>query len=143
MRRPLSAALLAAALLLANRGLAAPEAAHLFGGTWIATAGKVPLHGRWSARATSPDQVIGSWAMLNGNGDIQTQGTWSARRSGHGWRGTWKAAVSGGGGMSGSWAAAPPGAGSFEDMLRATRGRRIAGTWRSGGSRGNWWLKGD
>ena len=145
MKRLLSAALVAAALLLANQGRAAPEAAHVFRGTWIATSGKAKLGGRWSAQAVagSPDQVVGSWGMLDESGEIRMQGTWSARRSGHGWRGTWHADVAGGGAMSGTWAATPSSSGTFEDMLRAAHDHQLAGTWRAGASHGNWWLKGE
>ena len=143
MKRLLPAILAAAALLIASGGRAAPEPSHVFRGTWIATAGKATLGGRWSAQATSPDQVIGSWGMLDERGNIRMQGTWSARRTGRAWRGSWKATVSDGGGMAGTWAATPSGSGSFEDMLRATHDHQIAGTWRAGGSHGNWWLKGE
>jgi hypothetical protein len=134
------AAVVSVATTAGARDAAAPT---VYRGRWIATAGGPPLHGRWSAQATgSRDEAIGSWSLLDQNDEVRMQGTWSARRSGHGWRGTWRAQVAGGGGLAGTWAAAPPVTGpTFEDMLRATVDHQVSGTWRSGASHGGWWLQ--
>ena len=117
-------------------------------GLWTATAGTTVFHGKWSAQAlpASPNSLIGSWALLNDSGATAMQGTWSARRSGRGWRGTWEAkAQPAGGTFSGTWQAVPPDdfqGKTFEDLLRATANLQLSGTWSSrGGAAGGWWLK--
>jgi hypothetical protein len=117
-------------------------------GLWTATAGATVFHGKWSAQALplSPDSVIGSWALLSDAGETTLQGTWSAKRSGRAWRGTWQAKVQpSGGALSGTWLAIPPSdfrGRTFEDLLRATDHLQISGTWKSsGGAAGAWWLK--
>jgi hypothetical protein len=117
-------------------------------GLWTATAGPAVFHGKWSAQALpeSPNSVIGSWALLNDGGQVTMQGTWSARRSGRDWRGTWQAKVQPAGGtFAGTWRAVPPDdfrGKTFEDLLRATDHLQISGTWKSRGpAAGAWWLK--
>jgi hypothetical protein len=89
--------------------------------------------------------VIGSWTLLNDGGEVTMQGTWSAKRSGRDWRGTWRATVHPGGTLAGSWQAVPPDdfrGKTFEELLRATDHLQISGSWRSrGGAAGAWWLK--
>ncbi len=117
-------------------------------GLWTATAGAAVFHGKWSAQAlpTSPNSVVGSWALRSDGGETTMQGTWSARRSGPGWRGTWQAKVEPSGGtFSGTWQAVPPGdfhGRTFEDLLHATDHVQLSGYWKSrGGAAGAWWLK--
>jgi len=132
---------------LATAALGATQRPAMYG-LWTATAGAAVLHGKWSAQVllTSPNSVIGSWALLSDGGEVTTQGTWSAKRVGGDWRGTWQAKVQPSGAtFTGSWQAAPPSdfhGKTFEDLLRATDHLQISGYWKSrGGSAGAWWLK--
>ena len=121
-------------------------------GLWTATVGSATsptvFHGKLSAQAlpSSPNSVIGSWALLSDGGETTMQGTWSGKRSGRAWRGTWQAKVQPSGGtLSGTWQAVLPGdfhGRTFEDLLQATDHLQISGTWKSsGGAAGAWWLK--
>src|ERR1700690_344216 len=93
-------------------------------GRWTATAGPAVLRGIWSAQAlpSSANAVVGSWALLNDDGEVTLQGTWTARRSPPGWRGAWRAQVKPtGGSFAGSWPAALPPevqGKTFQDLLR-------------------------
>jgi hypothetical protein len=140
-------ALLVLALATASTTLSAAARPAMYG-VWTATAGTAVLHGKWSAQAlaASPNSLIGSWALLSDNGEVTMQGTWSAKRSGRGWRGTWQAKVqASGGSFSGTWQAIPPPdfhGKTFEDLMNATDHLQISGTWKSrGGAAGAWWLK--
>lgn len=140
-------ALVVLATTAAATALAATPRPALYG-VWTATAGAAVLHGKWSAQAlpTSPNSLIGSWSLLSDGGEVTMQGTWSAKRSGRGWRGTWRAKVQPAGGtLTGTWQAVPPSAfqgKTFEDLLRATDQLQISGYWKSGGgAAGAWWLK--
>jgi len=75
---------------------------------------------------------------------VSGKGTWSARRSKRGFAGKWAARVATGGITTGSFEASLPGfkGKTFTDLLAATAAAPIAGTWRMGALRGNWWLKG-
>jgi hypothetical protein len=87
---------------------------------------------------------VGSWTLLGDAGQLLLEGTWSARKQPRGWRGAWSARVSSTGQvLSGTWAADGAGLGgvaTFEAMLGRAAVTRVAGTWRSGRARGNWWL---
>jgi hypothetical protein len=116
-------------------------------GVWTASAGPALFHGMLSAQAlpASPNSVVGSWTLLDDGGQVTMRGTWSGKRSGGGWRGTWRATVQPAGGtFAGTWQAVPPGdfhGKTFEDLLRATGSLQISGTWKSAGGGGAWWLK--
>lgn len=116
-------------------------------GVWTAAAGVAAFHGEWSAQALpeSPNSVIGSWTLLNDGAEVTMQGTWSAKRLGRDWRGTWQAKVRAGATLSGSWQAVLPDdlhGKTFEELLRATDHLQISGSWKSrGGAAGAWWLK--
>ena len=87
-------AALATLVVLPVGGAAAADAPPpVFEGTWIATAGSQTLHGRWSAQSLpgQPDDLQGSWSMINDGGDVIGQGTWSARRAKRGFAGKWSA----------------------------------------------------
>ena len=100
--------------------------------------------GKWSASISTrtPNAAAGSWILLNDRNDIVLQGTWSAQKSGAGWKGTWRARVQRGRAYSGSWAASEPGPSSktFAEMLQAASKNGAAGTWRSGSYGGDWRL---
>ena len=155
-RHRAAAAALAAVLLGAGPAAAFvgnDEVRPIFRGTWIATVGPasgVPFQGEWSAQTTlasRPDEVQGSWSLRGQNGEIAMKGTWSARRAKRGMKGKWSARMPNGGVLSGSFEvdarSFPPGfkGKTFQDLLATTQTARIAGTWRTGGARGHWWLK--
>ncbi len=114
---------------------------------WRAQAGAALLHGNLSAQAvaTSGNAVIGSWTLVNDEGAVTMHGTWSGKKVGAGWRGTWRAKVEPAGGtFAGDWQGTPPAAfhgQTFEELLRASAGMQLSGYWTSkGGGRGAWWL---
>ncbi len=115
---------------------------------WVAQGGTAMFHGNVSAQAlaTSGNALVGSWTLADENWAIVMQGTWSGKKSGRGWAGTWQAKVAPGGGtFAGTWQAVPP-AGfkgrTFEDLFRAIGDVQISGYWKTrGGSSGAWWLK--
>jgi hypothetical protein len=135
------------ALFVGSHALA-QQASLVLSGTWTATAGPTQVfRGTWSGQ-TSPNNrnaAVGSWTLLNEVGDeILMQGTWSAQKTGQGWRGTWTARVLNGQSFSGTWSADMAGFNgkTIEEMLERTATKEVAGWWRSGGYQGNWWLKG-
>lgn len=118
-------------------------------GGWIATVGSpsgTPFHGSWSAQVLfgNRDDVYGSWEMFGPRGDITMKGTWAARRAKRGLKGTWSARLPSNAVLSGRFEANVPGfkGKTLEDMLAATLAMQVAGTWRMGGLRGHWWLRG-
>jgi hypothetical protein len=128
------------ALCLPPWGQQAP--ATLQGG-FNASAGPVVYRGKWSAAFSprTPNTVAGSWILLNERNDVVLQGTWSAHKSGVGWKGTWRARVERGRAYSGTWSASEPGPGrTFADMLQAATRGAVSGTWATGGFGGNWRL---
>jgi hypothetical protein len=70
-------------------------------------------------------------------------GTWSARKTGARWRGTWTAHVTRGRSFSGSWDADISGTAdkTFAGMLKRAIEKETSGSWRSGNYAGNWWLQ--
>jgi hypothetical protein len=154
--RSLAVAVAAAAVIVAAPAMtaaadAAPTPPPVFRGSWIATVGANtarPFHGDWSAQALPgrPDEVQGSWSLLGPDGDVTMKGTWAARRAKRGMKGTWSARLANGGVLSGSFEAIVSGlpgfkGKTFQDLLAATARAQIAGGWRMGALRGNWWLK--
>jgi hypothetical protein len=133
-------ALLTAASVVA----ASDEPRAVIYGNWIATVGPRQFRGEWSAQvlADNPNAAVGSWMLIGDNGRIISQGTWSAEKAAKRWRGTWSARVQGGGPLSGTWEADPKSltGKTFEDMLRQTGDKQIAGWWRSRTAQGSWWL---
>lgn len=113
-------------------------------GAFTASAGPGIFRGKWSASISSrtPNTAAGSWILLNERNDIVLQGTWSARKSGTAWQGTWRARVLRGRAYSGSWTASEPGpdSKSFAEMLQAATKKGAVGTWSSGSLAGNWRL---
>jgi hypothetical protein len=127
-------------------GAATDAAPPVFEGTWIATAGPLVLHGRWSAQALpgAPDDLQGSWSVLNGAGGVTAIGTWSARRARRGFTGKWMARAANGGLHAGTFEAHLPGfkGKTLQDMFAETGKQQISGFWRMGRLRGAWYLKG-
>jgi hypothetical protein len=116
-------------------------------GTWIATVGPQTFHGRWVAQALPgrPDEVQGSWSMLNEAGDTVAGGTWSAGRAKRGFQGKWSAKTANGASYNGTFEAHLPDfkGKTLEDMFAETKKRQISGFFRtSSGVRGAWYFKG-
>ena len=114
-------------------------------GSWLATLGPARvLHGIWSGHALlgRPDAAQGSWTLVSDANLILLKGTWSTQKSPRGWQGTWSARTLQGRSFSGTWESNLAGFNgkTFEDMLRHTSEKVIAGEWRSGRLRGNWRL---
>ncbi len=132
-------------LLLASCAVA-QQAPAVLRGSWIAAAGPNRVfRGRWSAQAlpATKNAAHGSWTLLNDRNQIVLEGTWAARKSARGWRGSWSARIQKGGSVSGAWEAemADSNRKTFEDMLKGTAEKQIAGSWQSGRAQGNWWLQ--
>jgi hypothetical protein len=127
-------------------------------GTWTATAGpsaKQVMRGSWSAETLSgtPNVARGSWTLVNAGSEVVLQGTWSAARSSSaGWHGTWSARVvtrpptgrsTSGRVYSGTWQViSEVNAKTLAEMFQRTLEAEVAGSWRSAGLTGNWWLRG-
>jgi hypothetical protein len=72
------------------------------------------------------------------------EGTWSARKTGAHWQGTWKARTSHGQFFSGTWSAQSPETGNqtFAALLKQTIDKEVSGSWQSGRYQGSWSLTG-
>jgi hypothetical protein len=142
-RRP--ALLFPLAALLFNAVILAQEEAPVFQGNWTATAGTMTLRGAWSGQVLPgrTDAAHGSWTLDSDTGGRLMQGTWSAGKRRGRWEGTWSARTSQDRIFKGTWAAYMTGteAETLADLLEATLGKYIAGTWRSAGRQGGWWLR--
>lgn len=116
-------------------------------GLWTASVGSEGFHGKWTAVTSprTPDGAYGAWVVQNDAGDIVLQGTWSARKTGAGWKGTWSARVLRGASYSGNWTASELGLSSktFAGMLEAAARDRASGTWSTDRLGGSWSLKRD
>jgi len=135
------------ALLLGSSQLPAQQAPFEFRGRWTATAGSSQaFRGTWTAQVPpdSPNAAEGSWTLLSDTGEVRLYGTWSAQKARSCWQGTWTARTPRGQSFSGTWNAdlTEIGSKTFKQMLEWTGEKEIAGSWRSGGSQGYWWLKG-
>jgi hypothetical protein len=144
--------------LLLSLFAAGQESSMIQRGTWTATAGPSAaqaMRGSWSAEtlASTQNMARGSWTLLNASSEVVLQGTWSAVKSGGGgWQGTWSARVvtrqpTGGSTpgrvFSGAWQVTTELKGkTLAEMLQGTLEAEVAGSWRSVGLAGNWWLRG-
>ena len=77
------------------------------------------------------------------NPDILEE-TWSAQKMGQGWQDTWTSRAHRGAPLCGTWNAdlASFSGKTIHAMLEQTAERVVAGSWRTHGYQGNWWLKG-
>jgi len=124
----------------------AQQAPPVLQGSWIATTGSNRyMRGRWSAQVlpATKNAANGSWTLFNESNQIVLEGTWSARKSAGGWRGTWSARIQKNRTVSGTWDAAMTdfNGKTFEELLRRTAEKQIGGSWQSGRTQGNWWLQ--
>jgi hypothetical protein len=134
-------------VLLFTQCALAQEPGSVLYGSWTATAGPSQIfRGTWSAETSrrNPNEAQGSWTLVNDSGEVVLQGTWSARKTGSRWQGTWRARTTKGQSFSGSWEANLPESTdqTFAALLKRTIEKEVAGSWQSGVYRGNWWLKG-
>jgi hypothetical protein len=133
------------ALALCGRQAAGKEPP-ILRGEWVATAGPNQiLHGRWVGQALPdrPNLVHGSWMLLSDSGNLVLSGTWSARKTGSAWQGTWSAQDEAGRRLSGAWKAElTTSRGSLGDLLEQTLKTAVSGLWRSGQRSGHWRLRG-
>lgn len=116
-------------------------------GQWTATVGESrTFRGKWIGQALpgQPQAAHGSWTLTGETGRAALRGTWEAQKSARGWQGTWRATDQAGRLFSGTWKGEIEKAlpGTLETMLELTTQRELSGSWRSGGLRGFWWLKG-
>ena len=116
-------------------------------GMWKATVGNgTMMQGMWLAELSkaSPNAASGSWSLLSDGGEVLLQGTWSARKTGQSWEGTWRARAGNGRSFSGTWSAALGDykGKSLQEMLALTMEKQVGGAWQSGRYQGNWWLEG-
>jgi hypothetical protein len=125
----------------------AQEAGGVLYGRWTASSGPSQIfRGTWSAEISRQrrNEAQGSWTLVNDAGEVALEGTWSARKTGSRWTGTWRARTSKGQLFSGSWDTQLPQSKNqtFADLLKRTAEEEVAGFWQSGRYQGNWWLTG-
>jgi len=104
------------------------------------------FRGTWSAEISqhTPNEAKGSWTLVTDSGDVMLEGTWSARKTGAHWQGTWRARTSHGQFFSGTWSAQLPETGNqtFATLLQQTIEKEVNGSWQSGRYQGSWSLTG-
>ena len=104
------------------------------------------FRGTWSAEISqhTPNEAKGSWTLVTDSGDVMLEGTWSARKTGAHWQGTWRARTSHGQFFSGTWSAQLPETGdqTFATLLQQTIEKEVNGSWQSGRYQGSWALTG-
>jgi hypothetical protein len=136
-----------ARLIFAAYRVQAQQSPAALQGTWTATAGPAQVfRGAWSGLISpgSPNTARGSWTLISDANETVIEGTWSARKTGQDWQGSWTARTAIGQSFSGSWDAdlADFVGKTIKSMLERTAEKEVAGSWRSGRYQGNWWLKG-
>jgi hypothetical protein len=116
-------------------------------GMWTATVGdQAAMRGTWLALLSraNPNFARGSWRLSSDSGQTLLEGTWSAKKSGRNWEGSWTARAANGRSLSGTWSAGLVDfvGSTLHAMLALTGQKHIGGSWRSGQHSGNWWLEG-
>jgi NAD(P)H-hydrate repair Nnr-like enzyme with NAD(P)H-hydrate dehydratase domain len=116
-------------------------------GMWTASVGSGQvMRGTWRAQISqgNPNAARGSWSLLNDASEMVLEGTWSVRKMGKGWDGSWTARAGNGRSLSGTWSAALADfkGNTLQEMLALTIQKQIGGEWQSGHYQGNWWLEG-
>jgi hypothetical protein len=100
--------------------------------------------GTWTAHAgAEPDTAAGGWKLLNNDGGVQSSGTWSLRKLGGQWHGSWSARLPDDRIISGEWTAntkLDPSA-SFLDLMGTAVSDVVSGTWQSGRQSGAWSIR--
>ena len=138
---------LAVTILLWVPAVAAEEVPPIRHGEWIATveSGR-SLRGRWVGQALpeDPNALHGSWLLLSDSGKIALSGTWSARKTQRGFRGSWSVQDQSHRTVSGTWRVAVGSGGgtTLQQLLEQTLVGQVSGAWRSGRRQGQWWVRG-
>jgi hypothetical protein len=135
-------------LLLAASVSSAQDAARSMQGTFTAQVGKSKvLRGRWTAATTTanPNFAEGYWTLLNDFHQVSLEGSWTIRKTGNRWHGSWTAHIQNGASISGTWDADITGEkdSTLAGMLKRTIEKEVAGSWCSGRFAGFWWLDGE
>lgn len=146
-RRAAAGAAICLLALLATSAALARRPVTWLTGHWTATNGPAQvLRGTWSAEISprKPNEAHGYWRLFSENGEMLVQGKWSARKTGHGWNGTWKAQSGDSQPMKGKWHASISGSNkeTFVEMLKSTDKKIVTGNWEHADYAGNWWLRG-
>jgi hypothetical protein len=114
--------------------------------TWSATSSKgQTLMGTWTA---VPDPASGSvtgiWTLVDAKGQMLARGGWSAVKSPAGWKGNWRANISGRTAeYAGTWSTnVDLGAGTrLSNLLEKAIESVVSGRWRAGGQSGAWSIR--
>jgi hypothetical protein len=144
----LSQLLTISTLLLASSASLAQDSSLQFQGTFTAQVGKSQIYrGRWTAAITAanPNFAEGYWTLLNDFHQVSLEGSWTLRKAGARWHGSWTAHVQNGASISGTWDADITGEkdATLAGMLKRTIEKEVAGSWSSGRFAGFWWLDGE
>ena len=115
-------------------------------GAWSArTSAGQTLMGTWTA---VPDpktgSVIGTWALVDAQGNALAGGAWSASKALTQWTGNWRAVVTGRAGeFSGSWTSSTDlkSDASFGDLFEKAVEAVVSGVWRVGALSGAWSIR--
>lgn len=142
-----TSALVLAVVLVVGCCAWAKKSPRVLRGRWTATDGPGQIYrGTWSAVVTSrkPNEAQGYWSLLSSGGQILGAGRWSAKKTGDGWQGTWKARDGDHRPVAGKWKADinSSGDGTLAGMLKSTASKIVDGNWQFGGAGGNFWLRG-
>lgn len=137
-----------AIMLLAASALLAQDSALQFQGTFTAQAGKSQVfHGRWTAAVATANLNFaqGYWTLLNDFHQVSLEGSWTIRKTGGRWHGSWTAHAQNGASISGTWDAEISGEknATLAGMLQRTIEKEVSGSWSSGPYAGFWWLDGE
>lgn len=137
-----------AILLLASSASLAQESGFLFQGIFTAQSGKSQVfRGRWTAAVATQNRNFaqGYWTLLNDFHQVSLEGSWTIRKTGARWHGSWTAHVQNGASISGTWDAeiSAEKDATLAGMLRRTVEKEVAGSWSSGRFAGFWWLDGE
>ncbi len=143
LRMPARLLLLLCALL-SKSVEASPQQLPVFGGKWTATVGQDrTMRGRWIGQMLpgEPNSAHGSWTLTDKSGKTVMRGTWSARKLGDAWQGTWSAQSGAQRSAKGTWKAdvAINPKDPLDSMMEL---QEASGTWQSGRLGGYWWLQG-
>lgn len=103
------------------------------------------FEGTWSVEVdASSDKVAGTWILYDGAGKLILHGTWSAQKFSTGWSGVWHASAENRqGDYGGSWTADFPHRrdAPFGEIFEAAAHDAIRGIWNGGDLFGSWLIR--
>jgi hypothetical protein len=103
------------------------------------------FEGTWSVEAeASSDKVVGTWTLYDGAGKLILHGTWSAQKFSTGWSGIWHASTENRqGDYGGSWTTDFPHRrdARFGEIFEAAAHDAIRGIWNAGDLSGSWLIR--